>query len=88
MLVQLVYAWKSGARGENEHPYIGYFQILSTAVTTDDNISSYLTEPEITVHICVWPCASITCKLDFFSFLVLASDVKDTIQLDFIQFFN
>ena len=39
---------------------------------------TYLTEPEITVHICVWPCASIPCKLDFFSFLVLASDVKDT----------
>ena len=49
---------------------------MCTAVTTDDDISSYFTEAEMTVHIgfqnlCV-ACASVPCKLDFFSFLVLA----------------
>ena len=56
--------------------HIGDFQICARQLP-DDNISSYLTETEITVHICV--CASIPCKLDFFSFLVFASEVKDTI---------
>ena len=75
--------FRSGDRGKNDHAY-RKFPNLCTAVTTDDNISSYLTEAEMTMHIefqnlCA-ACASIPCKLDFFfSFLVLTNDVKDTI---------
>ena len=46
------------------------------AVTTDDNISSYLAEAEMTVHVMWHVCINSLYKLDFFSFLILASDFK------------
>ena len=44
--------FQSGGRGKNDRAY-RRFPNLHMAVTTDDNIYSYLTEAEMTVHVCM-----------------------------------
>ena len=51
MAVTRVGYFQSADRGKNDCAY-RRFPNLHTAVTTDDNISSYLTEAEMTVHVC------------------------------------
>ena len=44
--------FQSGDRGKNDRAY-RRFPNLCTAVTTDDNISSYLTEADMAMHILI-----------------------------------
>ena len=65
--------------------HIGDFQICTRQLgTTDDNISSYLTEAELTGTCMYTACALIPCILDFFYFSYsLATSCQTKIQYRF-----
>ena len=72
-----------GDRSKNDRAY-RRFPDLCTAVTTDDDISSYVTETEMTVHIgflnlCT-ACASIPYKLDLFFLSRTCDKTKRTMK--------